>query len=133
MNSPMYFVAVFGDPQQPNKSLVESGEYNPDPQYAPFPTKPGDVMLLYCTGSYPQRFMQIPGIGIVLSTDRQWIKYRWLPFKEAIPKSRIDKAFEPTDLVKFDNIRFSSHWLFEISRLSFSGTIANQEVDWDKL
>ncbi len=127
---PKFFVAIFGDPQQPNKSLVESGEYDPDPKYAPFPTKPGDLMLLYCTNSYPGRSMQIPGIGVVLSTDRRWVRYRYLPFAVAIPKSRIDAAFDPTDLDKFKNIRFSSYWLFEISRSSFSGTVANQQIDW---
>jgi hypothetical protein len=133
MKSHKYFVAVFGDPQQPGKSLVESGEYNPNPRYAPFQTNPGDVMLLYCTTTYPQRSMQVPGIGVVLSTDIERIEYRWLPFEEAIPKSRIDSAFEPSDLAKFGNIRFSSHWLFEISQPSFSGTIANRGIDWGKL
>ncbi len=133
MNGPKYFVAVFGDPQQPNKSLVDSGTYDPDPRYAPFPTNPGDVMLLYCTGSYPNRSMQIPGVGIVLSTDREWIRYRWLPLKGAIPKSQMDGAFEPADLEKLSNIRFSSHWLFEISQRSFSSTISSQNVDWGNL
>jgi hypothetical protein len=130
MNSPKFFVAVFGDPQQPRKSLVESGEYDPDPRYAPFPTGPGDLMLLYCTSSYPGRSMQIPGIGVVLSTDSKWVRYRYLPFIQPIPKSRIDSAFDPADLDKFKNIRFSSHWLFEISRNSFANTVANQQIDW---
>src|ERR1035438_8327465 len=94
MNTPKCFVAVFGDPQQPNKSLVESGEYDPDPRYAPFPSGPGDLMLLYCTGSYPGRPMQIAGIGVVLSADSNWVRYRWLPFKDAIPKARIDRSEE---------------------------------------
>lgn len=81
-------------------------------------------MLLYGTSSYPGRSMQIPGIGVVLSTDSEWVRYRYLPFIEPIPKSRIDAAFDPIDLDKFKNIRFSSHWLFEISRNSFSGTVA---------
>ena len=125
-----YFVAVFGDPQPPNKSLVGSGQYDPDPRYAPFPTEVGDIMLLYCTSSYPRLAMQVAGIGVVLAADSQWIRYRCFPFKEPIPKSRIDAGFEPTDLQKFGNIRFSSHWLFEISRKSFSETIADQEIDW---
>jgi hypothetical protein len=74
--------------------------------------------------------MQIAGLGVVLSTDSNWVRYRWLPFKDAIPKSRIDAGFEPTDLQKFSNIRFSSHWLFAISLKSFSDTVANQEIDW---
>jgi hypothetical protein len=45
-------------------------------------------------------------------------------------QGRIDAAFHPADLDKFKNIRFSSHWLFEISRMSFSGTVANQQFDW---
>lgn len=130
MNSPKCFVAIFGDPQPPRKNRVESGEYHPDPQYAPFPTDSGDFILLYCTGSYPQRFMQIAGIGVVLSTDSESVKYRWLPFKEPIPKSQIDVAFEPADLKRFGNIRLSSHWLFEISLKSFCDTVASQKVDW---
>jgi hypothetical protein len=133
MSTPKLFVAVFGDPQQPNKSLVEAGEYDPDPKYAPFPCRPGDLILLYCTSSYMGRPMQIAGIGVVLSSDRNWVRYRWLPFKQAIPKSRIDAGFEPPDLQKFGNIRFASHWLFEISLKSFSDTIANQEIDWAHL
>jgi hypothetical protein len=130
MNSPKCFVAVFGDPQPPRKNRVESGEYRPDPRYAPFQTEPGHLMLLYCTGSYPRHSMKIPGIGVVLSTDGESVKYRWLPFKEPIAKSRIDEKFAPADLEKFGDRRFSSRWLFEISLKSFSDTAANQEIDW---
>jgi hypothetical protein len=133
MNSPKCFVAVFGDPNQPSKSLVESGQYDPDPKYTPFPTVPGDLLLLYCTNAYPGRSMQIAGIGVVLSTDSQWVRYRWLPFKTPIPKSRIDGGFDPADLKKFGNIWMSSHWLFEISLKSFYSTVANQEIDWPKV
>lgn len=87
-------------------------------------------MLLYCTSSYPSRSMQIAGIGVVLSTEARWIKYRWLPFKEPIPKSRIDTGFEPSDVKKFADRRFSSRWLFEISVKSFSSTVAHQQIDW---
>jgi hypothetical protein len=131
--NPRYFVAIFGDPQAPDKSLVESGKYDPDPRYAPFPTAPGDVMLLYCTNSYTQHSMEIPGVGIVLQTDNEWIKYRYLPLKEAISKEKLDQSFESADAEKFRNIRFSSHWLFEISQLSFSRTVAAQVIAWDKL
>lgn len=131
MNSPKCFVAIFGDPQQPNKSLVESGEYDPDPRYAPFGCQPGDLMLLYCTNSYPGRPTQIVGIGVVLGSDSKLVKYRWLPLRESIPKARIESGgFEREDLEKFRNRRFSSHWLFEISLKSFANTVAQNEVDW---
>jgi len=42
----------------------------------------------------------------------------------------MDAAFETNDKGKFSNIRFDSHWLFEISRKSFADTVANQEIDW---
>ena len=109
MTAPKCFVAVYGDPTPPNKSTVESGQYDPDPRYAPFEPRPGDVLLLYCTGSYSGHSMQIPGIGIVLSVDNTWIRYRWLPFTEPISKSVIDHSFAEADLRKFANIRFSSH------------------------
>lgn len=37
MGKPRYFIAVFGEPQ-PDKGMVESGVYAPDPKYAPFLT-----------------------------------------------------------------------------------------------
>jgi hypothetical protein len=128
-----YFIAVFGDPRPEGKSLVESGQYDPDPRYAPFHTKPGDVMLLYCTGSYGKYSMQLPGLGIVLDTDDKVIRYRWLPFKEPIPKTKIDKSFESADAARFKLIYMSSQWLGEISQLSFSRTVAEQMIDWDRL
>src|SRR5258708_24978419 len=130
--SPKYFVAIFGEPK-PGKSLVESGQYDPDPIYAPFDTKPGDVMLLYCTASYGKYSKEIPGLGIVLQTDIKWVRYQWLPFKEPIPKVTIDAAFEAADIAKFKNIRRKSFWLFEISQPSFVQTVDSQAVAWDKL
>ena len=77
--------------------------------------------------------MQIPGIGVVLGTDSQWVKYRYLPLIQPIQKSQIDAAFDPIDLDKFKNIWMSSHWLFEISRSSFLATAANQQIDWPQV
>jgi hypothetical protein len=73
---------------------------------------------------------KVPGIGVALSTDAESVGYRWLPFKEPIAESWIDKAFTHSDRKKFGDRRFSSHQLFEISSKSFSDTIANHEIDW---
>jgi|SRR5579859_4217574 len=132
MSKPRYFIAVFGDPQ-PNKDAVDSGVYAPDPKYAPFPAKAGDVMLLYCTASYTAHPMQVPGIGVVLGVDRERIEYRWLPFLHPIPKSIIDANFASGDAAKMRDIRFSSRWLFEISQLSFSKTADDRAIAWAKL
>ena len=75
----------------------------------------GDVMLLYCTLRYSGQSMKIPGVGVVLSTDAESVAYRWLPFKDPLAESWVDKAFTDSDRKKFGDRRFSSHQLFEIS------------------
>ncbi len=133
MNSPNYFVAIFGDPQPPGKNAVESGEYHPIAKYTLSQIQTGDLMLLYCTSGYLGYSMKIPGIGVVLNTDGESVKYRWLPFKEPIAESSIHKAFTAPDQEKFGNRRFTSHQLFEISPKSFSGTVVNQQIDWPNI
>ncbi|MBI3662390.1 MAG: hypothetical protein HY234_04995 [Acidobacteria bacterium] len=130
MNPPKYFVAVFGDPNPPNKDTVESGVYHPDPDCVPFPTRPGDVILLYCTGGYRDYAMASPGIGIVLKSGDQTIQYRYLALSKPIAIHDIKRKFHATDAEKFDNIRFSTFWLFEISRESFVGALGDRTVTW---
>ena len=130
MNNPKYFLAVFGDPRPPGKDVVESGFYHPDPKFAPFPTQRGDLMLLYCTGSYDEYWMRVPGIGIILDVKDIVIEYRYLPLSKAISKDTIDQEFEPNDAKKFKNIRFPSHWLFEISKESIVRVIDNPVIKW---
>lgn len=130
MSSPKYFFAVFGDPNPPHKDTIESGIYHPDPKYAPFPTEQGDVLLLYCTGSYDEHSMQTPGIGIVLFTEDYAIRYRYLPFSQSISKTTVENELQPADAQKFANRRFSSHWLFEISRDSFVRVVADRTIMW---
>lgn len=130
MNSPRCFVAVFGDPKPPGKNTVKSGEYHPIAKYTISRTQIGDLMLLYCTSGYSGYSMKVPGIGVVLNTDGESIKYRWLPFKKPIEESWIDQAFTAADRKKFGERRFPDSQLFEISLKSFSDAIANQEIDW---
>ena len=91
------------------------------------------MLLLYCTGSYPENSWSIPGIGIVTGNDDKSIKYRWLPLNHPISKAKIDSALEADDLRKFGNIRFGSHQLFGISRRSFLATVVGQEIDWQNI
>jgi len=130
MNAPRYYLSVFGDPKPPDKDAIESGIYHPDPKFAPFPTEPGDFLLLYCTAGYAEHAMCVPGIGVVLATNNSEIRYRFLPLTRKIPKSELETKLHPTDKKKFSNIRFSSHWLFEISRQSFVKAVADQGVLW---
>jgi hypothetical protein len=76
--------------------------------------------------------MEAPGVGVVLSKDLENIRYRWIPFSNPVPKHLLDRHFEPEDAKKFGNIRFSSHWLFEISHQSFSKALGDRPVAWAK-
>jgi hypothetical protein len=130
MSSPKYFFAMFGDPKPPEKDTVESGIYHPDPKHAPFPTRPGDVLLLYCTARYSEYPMQAPGVGIVLHIDDEIVRYRYLPFSRPILKERIEQGFQPDDAHKFKNRRFAGFWLFEILRASFTEAVGGQAIAW---
>lgn len=133
MSKPRYFISVFGKPDPPDKDLIESGIYHPEPKYAPFSPDPGDILLVYCTAGYISHSMVSPGIGIVLGKDSRKIHYRWVPFADAVPRSVIDQRFDPDDLKKLGNIRFSSQWLFEISRDSFSKTVRDRAIQWAEM
>ena len=130
MDTPRYFVAVFGEPSPPNKDTIESGIYHPDQKLAPFPSEPGDILLIYCTDNYPAHRMEVPGFGIVLGTDDQTVRYRYLPLVKSIPKSKIERSFGADDIAKFKSRRFSTYWLFEISKESFLRTVGKQGILW---
>jgi hypothetical protein len=130
MDSPQYFFAMFGEPIPPAKDTIESGVYHPDSKLAPFPVRPGDILLLYCTENYPQHAMKVPGIGVATHIDDTVIEYRYLQFKESLPKSKLEQAFKSGDLEKFNNRRFSTFWLFELSRESFVATVGQSMIEW---
>jgi hypothetical protein len=120
MSSPRYFFAVFGNPKPPSKDTVESGIYHPHPRFAPFSPRPGDLLLLYCTNSYTKYPKSSPGFGVVRRLDDLIIEYDYNAFQKTIPIEVIRNAFRSDDEAKLGNIRFSSHWLFELNKESFS-------------
>jgi len=130
MNAPKYYLSVFGDPKPPDKDTIESGIYHPNSRFAPFPTEPGDFLFLYCTAGYSEHSMKVPGIGVVLETTNEEIHYRYLPLTKTISRDELDRKLDPTDKKKLSNIRFSSHWLFEISRQSFLKAVGDRGVLW---
>ena len=119
MSSPRYFFAVFGNPKPPSKDTVESGIYHPHPKFAPFKPRPGDFLFLYCTNGYAKYAKSSPGFGIVRRLDDLIIEYDYKAFQKSIPIRAIRNAFKSDDKAKLGNIRFSSHWLFELNRESF--------------
>ncbi len=130
MNIPHYFLAVFGDPNRPDKDVVESGIYHSGTNSEESGPEAGDIMLLYCTGGYQGHEMQVPGIGVVLSVRQAAVTYRYLPLSAPIAKAALDRAFEADDLGNFQKIRLSAFWLFEISRLSFARAVENCGLLW---
>ncbi len=128
MANPQYYIAVFGDPDSPDKDLVESGVYRPSSD--PLPVRTGDILLLYCTGGYKGHEMEVPGIGVALAVDDKAIRYRYLPFLVPISKNDLDRTLDETDLHKFRNIRFNTFRLLEISKTSFARSVASKAIAW---
>ena len=129
METHHYFFAMFGDPKPPEKDEVESGVYHPDSKAAPFPCLRGDILLLYCTGGYAGHEMQVPGIGVVAEVDDETVRYRYVLLPRPIPKKRIEECFAAEDLKKYRNRKFSTFWLFEISKESFTRTVDTASLD----
>lgn len=129
-NNPRYFLAVLGNQKPPEKDKIESGIYHPSSKYSPFQTNVGDVLLFYCTGNYSEYQMQVPGVGVVLDVSNSAICYRYLPFSIAIQKDELTKHLDQEENDKLKNIRFSSHWLFEVSKKSFVKCTENRIIIW---
>jgi hypothetical protein len=130
MRNPKYYVAVFGKPEPPDKDTVDSGRYYLGKRGIDTPGERGDILLLYCTASYADDFMSVPGIGIVLTKNKDSIFYRYLPFSSPISKDKIDKTFTDEDRIKFTNIRFNTYWLFDISHESFCNATKGLFIGW---
>ncbi len=130
MKNPNYYVVVFGNPEPPEKDHVESGRYHLGIRGTDIPGESGDILLPYCTGSYLEHYMSVPGIGIVLTKDTDSIYYRYLPLSKPISKDHIDQSFTNEDRKKFSNIRFDSFWMFPISSESFRKSLRDILIQW---
>lgn len=117
---PHYYLAVFGDPTQPDHVTVEEGHFG---VWSGWPSEiaRGDRVLLYCTGSYALYPKSVPGVGVVEEVDhanrRFFYDYRRLEVR--VPLDDLRLALQPDDRVKLASIRFDSFWLFEIGAKSY--------------
>ena len=84
--SPRYFMAKFGDQiSPPGKDPVESGRYIPRGDWNNSENvQSGDLMFLYCTGSYIGYDKEAPSIGVVLNLKPPDIYYCHLPLAKSI-------------------------------------------------
>lgn len=131
MSKPRYFIAVFGELEK-GKDGVEFGSYCPNPKHPPSATA-GDVLLLYCTASYPNYHQEAPGLGIVLRSAPDRVEYRWLPLARSIPRDSLKASLDSHEATRFGQLHFGHNWLIDISPESFSRTMGDRTVAWGKL
>jgi len=130
MKKPAYYLAVFGKPDPPDKDTVDSGRYYLGIRGTDTPGERGDIILLCCTSSYSEDTIIAPGIGIVLTKNKESIFYRYLPFSSPISKDKIDETFTGEDRKKLSSIKFNTYWLFDISSESFSNATRGVFINW---
>lgn len=118
------YFAVFGNPNLPGHVTVEEGRFGVNAGW-PDGIAPGDLVLLYCTGSYERYPKSAPGIGVVTAVDhaRQSFRYDYEPLSRAVALQDLRFLFEPRDAARLANIRFNNHWLFEIAPESFGRAV----------
>ena len=121
---PHHYLAVYGDPDAPGHVHVEDGKYGH--RDLPRSLEPGDMVLLYCTGTYRRYSQSVPGIGIVTEVDypNRDFWYEYLPLREPIPLDAVRFRLEDADREQFANIRFDTFWFFRISAESFRNVMA---------
>ena len=120
---PYCYFAVFGNPYALGHVHVEDGDYGHKNLASEL--KPGDMILLYCTGSYEKYSRSVPGIGIVSEVNQEIKKFRYdyFPLSRALPLEYIRFQITGDDFDKLSNIRFDSYWFFRISNESFSSVM----------
>lgn len=130
---PNYFFVVFGETHR-GTHPVDGGVYGHDTNYITSSgIQAGDVMLLYCCGTYSGHNDEIPGIGIVTSikTD-DGILYHYLPLCHPISVDWDKMKVTIPELESPGNRKWylKGNFLRKISSGSFRATIAGRQVDW---
>jgi hypothetical protein len=119
--SPHCYFAVYADPTTPGHVTIEGGRFGN--RAMPKNMDIGDMVLLYCTSSYPGYAKSVPGIGLVTAVDHGmkdfW--YDYLPFDQPVPLEFLRMSATEDDQARIGNMRHE--WLFQISRDSFSAVM----------
>lgn len=136
---PYYFMAIFGG-KYADEAPIEDGHYALSKKFWPSEYVPyvrvekGDIVLLYCTKSYWQCPEEMPGIGVVYcveeGSEKNTMRYRYLPLTSPIDKSTISGKLSPTDLDKFMNLHSPFRRFFVIERESARAVLEGQPIDW---
>ena len=125
-DSPRCYFAVYADPTTPGHVTVEGGRFgnrNMPPNMAP-----GDMVLLYCTSTYPGYAKSVPGMGLVTAVDHDmrdfWDDY--MPFVEPVPLEFVRFVVTDGDRTHLANMRHE--WLFQVSREGFRAVMQGAKL-----
>jgi len=127
---PNYFFAVFGEAHQAT-SPVDGGVYCHDANFVRgVGIAKGDVMVLYCCGTYVGYDQEVPGIGVVTDIETDGIHYQYFPLSNPV-RWRIVQAAVP-DFQEPAKINWSlkGNWLRKISSSSFRVATVGGQIDW---
>jgi hypothetical protein len=125
--TPQYFFVVFGDIYY-REHPVDGGVYGLEEGYVRGAgVSAGDVMLLYCTGNYPEHPWEAPGLGIVTGVETGTICYRYLPLDKAVSLDTLRKTVPELHKRMFNQ---RGNWLFQIDVKSFRGATTGRQIDW---
>ena len=124
--SPRCYFAVYADPTLPGHVTIEGGHFGN--RAMPTNMRPGDMVLLYCTATYPGHAKSVPGIGLVTAVDhgQRDFNYDYVPFEVPIPLEFVRFAMSDVDQQRVANIRYE--WLFQISRESFRAVMQGTKL-----
>jgi hypothetical protein len=133
LGPPQYFIASFGGWPKNINHPVDGWKYPLGRlSVACGHIDKGDVMLLYCTGSYLGHYQEAPGIGIVLDKDGTisslTVYYRYLPLSQSISRGTINKNLLPGEKDHFINP--GANFIFEIKNTTFKHILAGNYIYW---
>jgi len=130
--TPKYFIAAFGE-KYASAHPVHGGEYplgRLSNRYSYI--MKGDVMLLYCTGSYVGHYMEAPAVGVIVDTETSakeyTLHYRYLQLSEPVPRDTINSSIGAVEKDYFINP--GANFIFEIASTSFQATLKGRYINW---
>jgi hypothetical protein len=127
---PRYFSVVFGR-EHCEAHPVEGGIYGHDPNFVSSSgIGAGDVLLLYCCGTYPRHAQQVPGFGVVTGIESDGIHYQYFPICHPVSWSIVQASIPAYQKAGNINWTLKGNFLREIGSSSFRAVIAGRQVDW---
>jgi hypothetical protein len=132
MQEHKYFFAVFGRPRT-DKHPVDYGLYTHKKGHiSNSKITSGDIVLLYCAGSYNEHQREAPGIGVVLNTEtggeKETFSYRYLPFDYPLDWGTISSCIP--ELKGHTVFNWIGNWLRKISNDSFKRVLTGRQINW---